>query len=149
MLIPYPVVHINFILWYFITVFTNKFLIEKMERDKFEEIIADTLQSIPDKFKDKIENLSIVIEDGDMDPILKNKKDTRNRYTLGLYQGVPATLKTRRSNILPDKITIYKKTLEDVSRNDEELEKNIRRVVLHELGHYFGLDEDKLKKLGY
>src|SRR4030042_2954038 len=128
MLIPYPVVHINFILWYFITVFTNKFLIEKMERDKFEEIIANTLQSIPDKFKNKIENLSIVIEDGDMDPVLKNKKDTRNRYTLGLYQGVPATLKAGRSIILPDKITIYKKTLEDVSRNDEELEKNIRRA---------------------
>ncbi len=120
-----------------------------MERDKFEEIITNTLQSIPDKFKDKIENLSIVIEDGDMDPALKNKIDTRNRCTLGLYQGVPATLKTGRSNILPDKITIYKKTLEDVSRNDEELEKNIRRVLLHELGHYFGLDENKLKKLGY
>jgi len=120
-----------------------------MERDKFEEIITDTLRSIPDKFKDKIENLSIVIEDGDMDPALKNKIDTRNRYTLGLYQGVPAILKTGRSNILPDKITIYKKTLEDVSRNDEELEKNIKRVILHELGHYFGLDENKLKKLGY
>ena len=120
-----------------------------MEKDKFEEIIANTLQSIPDKFKDKIDNLSIVIEDGDTDPALEDKKDMRTKYTLGLYQGVPATFRSGRGNILPDKITIYKKTLEKVSRNDEDLEKNIRKVILHELGHYFGLDENKLRKLGY
>ena len=120
-----------------------------MEKDKFEEIISNTLQSIPDKFKDKIKNLSIVIEERDIDPALKNKKDVRTKYTLGLYQGLPATLRAGRINILPDKITIFKKTLEKVSRNDEELERNIRRVILHELGHYFGLDEKKLRKLGY
>lgn len=120
-----------------------------MEKDRFEEIIINTLQSIPDKFKDKIDNLSIVIEDGYADPALINNKDIRAKYTLGLYQGVPFTLKSGRGSILPDKITIYKKTLERVSRNDEELEKNIRKVVLHELGHYFGLDENKLRKLGY
>jgi predicted Zn-dependent protease with MMP-like domain len=51
--------------------------------------------------------------------------------------------------MMPDKITIYKKSLESISSSREELEKNTRRVVLHELGHYFGLGEDRLHELGY
>ena len=120
-----------------------------MEKEKFEEVVLNTLESLPDKFKNKIKNLSVVIEDEDIGPILEDKKEVQTKYTLGLYQGTPATLKAGRSNIFPDKITIYKKPLEEISRNDRELEKNIRRVILHELGHYFGLDEKKLRKLGY
>jgi len=120
-----------------------------MEKEKFEAIVLNTLKNIPDKFKDKIKNLSIVIEEKDIRPVLKDKEDVRTKYTLGLYQGLPATKRAGRRNILPDKITIYKKSLEEVSRSDKELEKNIKKVILHELGHYFGLDEKKLRRLGY
>lgn len=120
-----------------------------MEKDKFEKVVLNTLESLPDKFKGKIKNLGIVIEEGDISTALKDKKRISAKYTLGLYEGVPNTLKAGRTNILPDKITIYKKSLEEISHNDEALEKNIRRVILHELGHYFGLDEKKLRKLGY
>jgi len=120
-----------------------------MEKEKFEEIVINTLENLPDKFKCKIKNLGIIIEEDSISPFIKDKKETHTHYTLGLYQGLPDTQKAGRRNILPDKITIYKKSLEEISRNDEELEKNIRKVILHELGHYFGLDEKKLKKLGY
>jgi predicted Zn-dependent protease with MMP-like domain len=120
-----------------------------MEKDKFEEVVLNTLENLPRKFKEKIKNLGIVIEERDIRSVLKDKKDVRTEYTLGLYQGVPATLRAGRTNILPDKITIYKKSLEEISSNEKELERNIRKVILHELGHYFGLDEKKLKKLGY
>lgn len=120
-----------------------------MEKEKFEAIVLNTLKSIPDKFNDKIKNLSIVIEEKDVSPVIKVKKGTHTKYTLGLYQGLPATKRAGRRNILPDKITIYKKSLEEVSRSDKELEKNIIKVILHELGHYFGLDEKKLRRLGY
>ncbi len=120
-----------------------------MDKKKFEEIILDTLENLPDRFKEKIKNLGIVIEDGNIDSILKNNKSTTRKYTLGLYQGLPATKRPGKIFIFPDKITIYKKALEEISRNDRELEKNIRRVVLHELGHYFGLDDKQLRKLGY
>ncbi len=120
-----------------------------MEKEKFEAIVLNTLKNIPDKFKDKIKNLSIVIEEKDIRPVLKDKKNVRTKYTLGLYQGLPATKQAGRRNILPDKITIYKKSLEEISRSDKELEKNIKKVILHELGHYFGLDEKKLRRLGY
>lgn len=120
-----------------------------MDKDRFEQIILNTLEELPDKFKEKIKNLCVVIEDNDIGSTLKNKINTQARLTLGLYQGLPATLRPGRTNIMPDKITIYKKALEKVSSNDSELEKNIKKVVLHELGHYFGLDEKKLRKLGY
>jgi predicted Zn-dependent protease with MMP-like domain len=120
-----------------------------MEKEKIEEIILSTLEDLPDKFKRKIENLSIVVEEERIRPFIKNKERTHTHYTLGLFQGVPATYKRGSMNTLPNKITIFKKSLEKVSRDDKELEKNIRRVVLHELGHYFGLNEEKLKKLGY
>jgi predicted Zn-dependent protease with MMP-like domain len=120
-----------------------------MEKEKFEAIVLNTLKSLPDKFKDKIKNLSIVIEEKDISPVIKDKKGTHTEYTLGLYQGLPATKRAGRINILPDKITIYKKSLEEISRSDKELEKNIKKVILHELGHYFGLDEKKLRRLGY
>ncbi len=120
-----------------------------MEKDKFEKVVLDTLESLPSKFKDKIKNLSIIIEDGDSYPVLENKKNSHIIYTLGLYQGLPATLRAGRTSMLPDKITIYKKALEKISGSDRDLEKNIRKVIFHELGHYFGLDEKKLRKLGY
>jgi len=120
-----------------------------MEKEKFEEIILKTLENLPDRFKCKIENLSIVVEEDSISPFIKDKERSHTHYTLGLFQGVPATYNRGSRNVLPDKITIFKKSLEKVSRDDKELEKNIRRVVLHELGHYFGLDEEKLKKLGY
>lgn len=120
-----------------------------MDKKKFEEVIFDTLESLPDKFKEKIKNLCIVIEDKDIDSILSKNENTSKKYTLGLYQGLPATKKAGKINIFPDKITIYKSAIEQISRNDEQLKKNIRRVILHELGHYFGLDEKKIRKLGY
>ncbi|MEA2016697.1 MAG: metallopeptidase family protein [Actinomycetota bacterium] len=117
-----------------------------MDKEKFEEIILDTLENIPDKFKDKIRNLGIVIEEERIEKSLKNKK---GKYTLGLYHGLPCTKRPGKRYNFPDKITIYKKTLEKISRNDSQLERNIRKVVLHELGHYFGLDDKKLRELGY
>ncbi len=118
-----------------------------MDIDYFEKIILDALEEIPDKFKEKMRNISIVIDEDQISPVLKKKGE--RRYTLGLYQGLPFTLRAGSRNDLPDKITIYKKSIEAVSKNEKELIKNIRRVVFHEIGHYFGLDENKLQKLGY
>ena len=83
-----------------------------MNKDEFEQIVLDTLKELPDKFKEKIKNLDIVIEENDVQPDLKNKKSGQIKFTLGLYQGVPATKKPGKINIMPDKITIYKKALE-------------------------------------
>ena len=106
-----------------------------MEKEEFEEIIERTLENIPEKFKNKLDNLSIVVEENELRYTDSQGNAKDRRITLGLYQGLPITQRAGKRQMLPDKITIYKKAT--------------RRAVLHELGHYFGLGEDKLDELGY
>jgi len=120
-----------------------------MEKEDFEEIIESTLENIPEKFKNKLDNLTIVVEENEL-RYTENQRSIRARQlTLGLYQGLPITERAGKRHLLPDKITIYKKAIESISRSPEEIALTARRVVLHELGHYFGLGEDKLDELGY
>jgi len=120
----------------------------KISIEEFESEILGVLDDLPQKFKDKFDNISFLIEEDNISPFIKNKSGGP-RFTLGLYHGVPLTSWGSRYRSLPDKIIIYKKSIEAVSRDTVSLKKNIRRVVLHEIGHYFGLSEDKLKELGY
>jgi predicted Zn-dependent protease with MMP-like domain len=120
-----------------------------MDRNKFELIIADVLDTIFSKYQDKIENLSIEIDETEI-PIAKSAgKNSPQQITLALYHGVPLTNRAAGRPLFPDRITFYKKAMESVCRNDAELENTLKRVVKHEVGHYFGLDEDQLEDLGY
>lgn len=116
--------------------------------EEFEAEILEVLKDLPQKFKDKFENIGFLIEEEEVSPDLQKKVGT-GRYTLGLYHGLPMTSKTGRGQRFPDKIIIYKKSIEAVSRDLASLKKNINRVVLHEIGHYFGLSERRLRELGY
>ena len=110
-----------------------------MDTDAFREIVEDAVAGLPEFFRSKLNNIDIVIEDGPVD----------RRGLLGLYQGVP--LKKRGAwygNVLPDKITLFKKNIERISRDRKDLEEWVRRVLIHEIGHYFGFDEQELRKLG-
>ena len=107
----------------------------------FEEHVRRALDSLPSKFANALENVAVVVED-------ENPEDPD---LFGLYHGVP--LPERGSGYagqLPDKISIYRLPLEDEYGHDpEELREEIRITVLHELAHYFGIDEDRLDELGY
>lgn len=117
-----------------------------MDIKEFEKVVLETIESIPEKFQKKLKNISVVIEENDEDSVFEKE---HGATLLGLYQGLPLTMRAGKRRLIPDKITIYKEPLEKISRNDTELKKNIRRVVLHEIGHFFGLDEDRLNDLGY
>jgi predicted Zn-dependent protease with MMP-like domain len=120
-----------------------------MDRDKFESIIADVLDNIFSKYQDKIENLSIEVDETEI-PIAKNvSKNSPPQITLALYHGVPITKRAAGKPLFPDRITFYKKAMESISKDDDALEETLKRVVKHEVGHYFGLDEGQLDDLGY
>ncbi len=113
-----------------------------MEYQQFEKMVLEVIDNLPESFGQKMENIGLVIDDSELPP--------KGKLTLGLYQGVPATRRTFRGRqSMPDKITLYKKAIEKVSRTDQDIRKNVRRVILHEIGHYFGLDEKRLRELGY
>ncbi len=95
-----------------------------------------------------MENVDVVVED-QASPQLISEMDLRSPYELlGLYQGIPYE---RRGfyygNVLPDKITLFQIPIESVCRTREEVESKVREVIIHEVGHYFGLDDERLREL--
>jgi predicted Zn-dependent protease with MMP-like domain len=105
----------------------------------FEEHVQAALDSLPSPLAGALENVAIVIENESADePDL-----------FGLFEGVPLPERGEGSGLLPDKITIYRIPLEESFSDPRELQEEIRVTVLHELGHYFGLEEDRLAELGY
>jgi predicted Zn-dependent protease with MMP-like domain len=105
----------------------------------FEEHVRRALDSLPPHLARSIQNLAVVVrEEHPQDPDL-----------FGLYEGVPLPERGDRAGSLPDRITIYRRPLEESFPDEEELEEEIRITVLHELAHYFGIDEDQLEDLGY
>ena len=119
-----------------------------MENIEFEELILKFVSEIPQKFKDGLKNIDIIV-DYDNFSHKKNHNINKSEVTLGLYQGLPNTQRPGHYRNVPDLITIYKKSLDSVSKNDSELACNLKKVLLHEIGHYFGMDEEKLRELGY
>jgi len=120
-----------------------------MDRDKFEELVDRAVKGLPVEFLERLENIDVLVED---QPTLNQLRKSRlkpNETLLGLYEGVPQT--RRNSNygmVLPDKITIFQKTIEAKCRDDAEIIAEIEKVVKHEIAHYFGISDDRLREMG-
>jgi predicted Zn-dependent protease with MMP-like domain len=116
---------------------------------EFEASIADAIDTIPDKYYEKIKNVVFTAEDNPS-PEQRQKLHLRGDQTLfGLYEGIP--LGKRGSNyslVLPDKITIFKQPIEYMSHNLFDVKKQIHKTVWHEVAHYFGLSHEEMEKLG-
>jgi predicted Zn-dependent protease with MMP-like domain len=118
-----------------------------MTRERFEQIAQEAFDSLPADFRDRVDNVQIVVEDYPSDDALGRVK--ADRYSLlGLYQGIPLTHRGQwygMSATVPDKISLYQKNIESVCRNEEETELRITEVLFHELGHYFGMNEAQVR----
>ncbi len=120
----------------------------KVTEEEFEELVTEAISGLPEKFKEKMENIVVVVESLPSQELLREMKIKSPYGLLGLYRGIPYT---RRGiwyrNVMPDKIIIFKKPIEVRCRNKEEIKESVRRVVVHEIGHYFGLGEADLRKI--
>jgi predicted Zn-dependent protease with MMP-like domain len=105
----------------------------------FEDHVRAALDSLPPDVADALRNVAVVVEDENAD----------DPDLFGLYEGVPLPERGDEAGALPDRIAIYRRPLEDEFPDPLELQREIRITVLHEIGHYFGLDEDRLAELGY
>ena len=113
-----------------------------MERERFSELVAEVLDALPAKFRERIENLAVLVEDRPP----RDVASSRDGLVLGIYQGIPATQKSVfNMSYGPDRIVLYQKNIEAVCSSDAEIRHEVRQTVLHELGHYFGMDEEQLK----
>ena len=119
-----------------------------MERERFELLVAQAVEALPDEFQDKLENIDVVVEDL---PSRRQLRDTSPGYTLlGLYEGIPLTERTSQYGLVPpDKITIFQKTIEAECRSSDEaaIQQEIQDVVRHEIAHHFGISDARLAEI--
>lgn len=119
-----------------------------MNRERFEWLVAKAVDSLPDEFHTKLENIDVVVEDQPNPSQLTDVGLKRGETLLGLYQGVPLTKRGRHYGlVVPDKITIFQKPIEAECKYDAEITTEIRRVVLHEIAHHFGISDARLRQL--
>ncbi|MFO1463616.1 MAG: metallopeptidase family protein [bacterium] len=116
---------------------------------EFEAVVQEALGEIPEELAEKIENIDIFIEDYPSAEVQKEMGVSRYGL-LGFYQGVPQNHRgPAYGNTLPDRIYLYQKNIESISPTRERMKEEIQRTVLHELGHYFGIDDQRLRELGF
>jgi len=116
-----------------------------MKREHFVKAVEETLDSLPEEFRSRIRNVAVLVEDFPPNQPSQHPGQPR-RLLLGLFHGVPTTKKSVFDvRTGPDYVVLYQKNIEAICSSEAEVREQIRRTVIHELGHYFGLDENQLK----
>jgi len=119
----------------------------KLKRTEFEKMVQAGIKAIPEKFLRKLNNVAVVIEPEPV-PAQMKKLNIRQGWTLfGLYEGVPqASRGANYSAVLPDKITIFQKPIEEAARDEKDVKEIVKNTVWHEIAHHFGMDEARVRQ---
>ena len=120
-----------------------------MDRQTFESLVAQAADALPPDFMAALDNVEIVVEEWPDQVTMRQAGIRSPAALLGFYHGIPKTRRTRSYTlVLPDKISIYRGPILMRCRSDEEAKALIEHVLHHEIAHYFGIDDDRLRKLG-
>ncbi|MEA3306377.1 MAG: metallopeptidase family protein [Elusimicrobiota bacterium] len=112
---------------------------------EFEKITAQSVKDLPQFFKNKMENIIIIVSDTPTRALERKM----GQGLLGLYEGVPLSERGYGySGFMPDKITLFKKNIEAICSNEERAREEIRHVVIHEIAHHFGITDEELREQG-
>jgi len=109
--------------------------------DRFEQLVADALDEIPDDLWNLMDNVAVVVREG---------SDTSS--LLGLYEGVPLTERSRgygEGMVMPDRITIFRRPILSMCADEAAVVSQVRITVIHEVAHHFGIDDERLHELGW
>ena len=122
----------------------------RLTHEAFADAVSEALDSLPDDFRPYMEDLVVDIEDSPDDQTLADLNMKDRRSLLGLYRGVPLTNRSVGQMLrMPERIVLYQRNIERICRTRDEVVNQIRRTVLHEVGHHFGMGEAQLRRLGY
>ena len=117
-----------------------------MDDDKFRKLVEEALDLLPKEFAQKLKNVSVVVEDFPTDYQQRKSKISPSVLLFGLYEGVPQTKRGIYYSAIPDKITIFKNAILQISQTKEQVREQVRATVIHEIGHHFGLSDADMKK---
>jgi predicted Zn-dependent protease with MMP-like domain len=110
-----------------------------VEREKFELMVSEAIDGLPPKLGREMRNVAVTVD-----------HDSTALNLLGLYQGVPLTARTSHyAAVLPDRITIFRHAICAISQDEQDAVEQVRRTVIHEIGHHFGIDDARLHELGW
>ena len=119
-----------------------------MTRARFERLVADALETMPQSFRQAVRNVVVIVEDAPAPELLDDVGIDPPDTLFGLYEGVPLPERDwTNANALPDRITLFQKPIEAASQNDNEIVVAIGETVIHEFGHYFGLSEEEIEEI--
>jgi len=120
------------------------------QTDGFDDVVEAALAEIPEAFRPYLENVIIEVQRRPDRSMARSVGLHDPRQLFGLYVGRPITRRSvEESGVLPDRVYLFQENLERACRTPEELRREIRKTVLHEVGHHFGLNEEDLKRLGF
>jgi len=119
-----------------------------MTRRQFEALVDRALRKLPRAFRERLANIAVVVEDWPDDETLAEVGIEPPDTLFGLYRGVDLTQRdSSYGNVLPDTVTIYQGPIEEDAADEEEMAEIVRDTVVHEIGHYFGLDDETMEQI--
>jgi predicted Zn-dependent protease with MMP-like domain len=121
---------------------------DPISQDRFEELVRRALDALPGEFYERLQNVDVVVEDAPTREQLQTGGVEEGDTLLGLYEGVPLTARENYGFVLPDKITIFQRPIEEMCESPDEVVEEIRVTVMHEIAHHFGIDDHALYDLG-
>ena len=120
----------------------------EMDRAEIEAIVMDAVAALPDEFRDQIANLEFAVEDWARPDDYARTRTPGGSTILGVYRGIPLTKRGSGYHmILPDSIVIFQQPLQRMAANADDLAARVRHVVKHEIAHYFGISDDRLREI--
>lgn len=116
-----------------------------MDRERFRKLVAEALDALPEEFRARIKNVAVVVEDYPAEQGPPESVSEDEDLTMGIFEGTPLTERSAFQNEPgPARVVLYQKNIEAVCEGDDDIREEVRLTVLHEFGHYFGLEEDDL-----
>ena len=119
----------------------------KISDKQFQKIVSEAIDGIPSPYADHLQNVAFIVEESPTGVQSRQLGLRCNDLLFGLYEGVPLPRRMGATKLLPDKITLFKKPLEFISHDIQDLTKRIKHTLWHEVAHYYGLDHTKIHEL--
>jgi predicted Zn-dependent protease with MMP-like domain len=122
----------------------------RIPRERFRELVAQAMDEIPGEIRSRVENVEVVVEDEPEDETLIDLGlDPEEETLFGYYHGTPLADRSSGYSALPDRVVLYYLPLTDEFHDEYHLRREIRRTLVHEIGHYFGFSDRQLERWGY
>ncbi len=120
----------------------------EVNRDTFEGLVTSAVEDLPEAFRDRITNLEFVVEDMASSDDYARVGGGQGGTLLGVYRGIPLPRRGRRYQMaLPDRIVIFQQPIQRLARSEADLTERVRHVVQHEVAHYFGISDERLREI--